>query len=352
MSSKKPNKGKAKPEPKTKGAKSKAAAAEPVSAEVLNAATLDAKLNAAREAWRLVEEYRAKKKIEVKALADRVKASRDALELLLRNGTGAEQPHIALDQACKLQLKIDDLEAKQEACASRWKVKIEEAEQKFRECLFGEQLPLLLGAAPEEKSEAEVQQAAGGGVTSDGTVVLKDGRLLNVGMHVMVHGAGAHRPAVIREIDRDPECEPTHFPTVVLYDDTPDTPAHVLLHQCHPLEDEAPKAKGRGRKAAEKAGMQAAADIAKDEPAPDAKAPLPKGELALGDRVTLTSVDAELGVAGTVEALVTDRVGIIRQARVRWDSDGKLTGHPLEHLAKLGKKRATKAAPAKRGRGK
>jgi hypothetical protein len=317
--------------------------------QLVDAASLDAKINAVRGAWTEVEIRRLKRKEELKAYNDRIGATQEQLAGMLRNDR-VESHELFIDTCRGLQLKIDKLEAERDACALRWKAKLEEAEQTFRDLLFGEQLPLLLGAGTDAGDPSPIVDAPADAPQQVVALTLADDRMLRVGGRVMIHGAGAHRPGIILELEDRGESK--KHGALVRYDGDDPTPAHVMAHQCHPLdglEGEPAKAK-RGKRSRKGAAEDSEADAVAGELDVDVPAAaLARGKrtpkpLDLGDRVVLAQA-RDAGV-GTIEAMEHMGANGCR-ARVRWDSEpDELTDYQLEHIARASKQEVEAAAAA------
>lgn len=372
--------------------------------QLVDAASLDAKINAIRGAWTEVEIRRLKRKEELKSYNDRITATSDQLAGMCRNDR-VESLELFVDTCRGLQLKIDKLEGERDACATRWKARLEEAEEIFRNNLFGEQLPLLLAAGTDTGADpSPIVDAPPGAPQQVVALTLEDNRMLRVGGRVMIHGAGAHRPGVVLELeDRGPSKK---HGALVRYDGDDPTPAHVMAHQCHPLdglegEPARPKRGKRSRKDAEESEADAVAgeldvevlrwqhDCPKaegssytweapfapglacpvcSEPCPHAAPTEPPAEhepsqdggtrhpastkgrtpkpLELGDRVVMIDDTSEMSDSiGTIEALTgEDHKG--RMASVRWDlHDDRLHDVYVLHLRRSTKKDESELAP-------
>lgn len=326
--------------------------------QLVDAASLDAKINAIRGAWTEVEIRRLKRKEELKSYNDRISATTDQLASMLRNDR-VESMELFVDTCRGLQLKVDKLEGERDACATRWKARLEEAEEAFRNVLFGEQLPLLLTAGTDAAAEpSPIVDAPPGAPQQVVALTLGDNRMLRVGGRVMIHGAGAHRPGVVLELELEDRGSDKKHGALVRYDGDDPTPAHVMAHQCHPLdglEDEPAKGK-RGKRARKGAEQDSendaiAGELEHDEHAPDVAAErLAKGRtpkpLELGDRVVMIDDTSEMSDSiGTIEALTgEDHKG--RMASVRWDlHDDRLHDVYVLHLRRSTKKDEAELAP-------
>lgn len=316
-------------------------------AVTIDAASLDAKLNNVRAAWEEVERRRARKAEELKTLRDRLGAAEEQRAMLLRNDT-VEQPAIVLDQARTLQLRADKIEQQIGEATTRWKSKIAEAEATFRGLLFGEQLPLLLPEGTSDPGDVVDEGTPTGAVL---TLDLDDGRHLRVGGPAMIHGAGAHRPGIIRELTNRGEHK-RHAAVVTYDDDETQTPAHVMAHQCHPLDGlidttaTAKPSRGSRRKKGSDHDTDAdaiAGEVTVDDDDADA-APKKRGRtprpLGLGDRVRLVVDDGGGGEhlvdgVGTIEAMVDGD-----KASVRWDhGSSELVDVPIGDLRRASRGR-------------
>lgn len=349
---------------------------------------LDARLAAVRANWLEVERRRERKKSDVSTINNKIKAASDQRDMLGRNGgNDTEQPAIVLDQIRMLVTRIDKLNDDLGKTKKRHDTRIAEAEQAFKDALFGAQLPLPLTDAPDDPDGPTGSVSVLGRVDS---LRLDDGRELRVGGPVMIHGAGAHRPGKVLELDHRGDAKHGHAAVVQYDDDETNTPAHVMAHQLHPLNDDGtpqqvvasdddgddaqrddkpakskdekpPRGKRRRKGAAEDsvadavAGeLEAPSDHEPDPPPPrtaeDGDEPdvrvasvsrigKPPG---LGDRVAFRDDDGHgfgAGVTGTIERMLP---GDPPRASVRWTGhDDRLHDHPLDDLRRAGGRKPT-----------